>query len=368
MIRNVFRFTMNQNKKSLRRICSSSLAIITSLSVLCVSGCSHGIQRYTPTAQSAITSYECENAPLKTINAGDYWYSIIGEYGKDGYAFSASRSPEEINIIYEAEDSRNWYFEATENYAVWSEDYENYISYKLYTRADNSVTEVFRADETPGFQISNVAIYEDGIYFSYIDYEKETADIVCYDISEETAESVFAADFAKEYSIMNFEIVENYLTATVCINDEIKVVVFELDNQKAPLITDLPEYVFYVYDVSYDYVKSTYALYYRDSDGKEHIGVLNTEENEIKNILTFNENYYAYEDNITCLDGHIYWISQANTSGYIAEHYKLVDYDYIEDVPEEYKHTFYFRLSEEGFYYLSFNNGRDYEKILLSKK
>ena len=313
-----------------------------------------------------LAEYPKTNAPVKIINTGDYWYSLIGTYGNDNYKLTVSENPEDLNVVYEIKDSSIWCFEANNDYAVWSEIKETENKVMLYENSDNKVTDIYTIDTTEDFHISHIGLYKDYVYYIESDYENNTESIVEYNINSNSTKRIYSIQGLEDNVITNLSVKENYLTITLD-NDKIDIVLIDLDSDNKPIITELPENAYYVYDVAYDNINDTYAVYYADKDKKEHIGVYNNKMKEIKNILTFNENCYAYQDCIECYDGHLYWISQANVSGNISDHYQLVDYNYIEDKPKEYKRTFYFSRSSNAMYGLSFDKSGEYENIVLDK-
>ena len=119
----------------------------------------------------------------------------------------------------------------------------------------------------------------------------------------------------------------------------------------------------YTYSVSYDSKNDVCALYYADEDS-EDIGIIKEGETEISSVCTFSENYNAFREEIECHDGHIYWIFQADVSGMVADHYTLVNYNYLKHRPIETKRILDFFRDGSKLYSLRYNE-RDYTHIDL---
>lgn len=313
-----------------------------------------------------ITEYHKDNAPVRMINTGDYWYSLIGVYGNNDYKLTVSESPEDLNVVYEINDTEIWYFEANNDYAVWCEETENESKLMLYKNSDSKVTDVYTADTTDKVGILHIGLYRDYVYYIESDYENNTDSIIEYDIKNNSKESIFSTKLSENNSIMNITVKENNLTGTVLKEGKFEIILIDLDSDNTPVVTELPKNADYVYNTAYDSVNDTYAIYYADKDNKEHIGIYNQKMKECKNIVTFNDNVYANYDYIECYDGHVYWVFQVIASGNVADHYKLVDYNYIDDKIKEYERTFYFSKSNNDMYALSFDS-KMYENIVLDK-
>ena len=147
-------------------------------------------------------------------------------------------------------------------------------------------------------------------------------------------------------------------------SDQVKV--FDLQNKAIVFESALPTDTKHVFAASYDSVNDTCALYYADGDS-EDIGFLKEGDTTISSVFTFAENHYAYQDKLECDNGHIYWIDQANVSGMVADHYKLVDYNYLEHKVVETPRAFDFCRYDGVLYTLSFNKKGKYTYIDLGQ-
>ncbi|MEE0265763.1 MAG: hypothetical protein UD936_09070 [Acutalibacteraceae bacterium] len=343
---------------------------ITSI-ILCCTGCENEVKNNIGEPDSVkaekLTEYPKNNAPVKTINSGDYWYSLISTYGNDDYKLSVAENPKDLNVVYEINDSSIWCFEANNDYAVWNEKRENENKLMLYKNSGSEVTEIYTVDTTNEVHLSHIGLYKNYLYYIETDYKNKSDSILRYDIKNKVYENIYSVKIFDENAIMNLSVDENYLTASVIDNDKVNIVLIDLASDDNKVVTELPENVSYVYDAAYDKVNDTYAVYYADKKDKEHTGIFNNKMKEIKNVVTFNENVYAYQDSIECYDGHLYWIFQVNASGNVSDHYQLVDYNYIEDKPKEYERTFYFNRTNDSIYALSFDKSGDYQNIVLDK-
>ncbi len=214
-----------------------------------------------------------------------------------------------------------------------------------------------------GYQPQNIGIYLDTVYYCAINYDNQEVQVIAYDITTKTTSDVYNVDFdeAKQPYSINLE---NEYLSFVC-SEQIKVL--NLQNNEVVFDSTLPDTIKYVYSVSYDSKNDTCALYYADNDS-EDIGVLKEEQSEIASVFTFSQNHYAYQDKIECHDGHIYWIAQANVSGAVTDHYRFIDYNYLDHKPTEIERTFSFYRNESELYLLRFNKSGDYTHIDLCQR
>jgi hypothetical protein len=145
------------------------------------------------------------------------------------------------------------------------------------------------------------------------------------------------------------------------------ITVLDLNSGETVYKNPLPTDTYYVFSVSYDAVNKACALYYADSDS-EDIGIMKQGDTAIRSIYTFGSNQYAYQDQIQCLNGRIYWISQYNVSGNVTDHYSLVEYDYLSDLPNETQRTLNFYVDEHGEYLLRFDRSGEFHNIDLYQR
>lgn len=310
-----------------------------------------------------IASFDEDDAPSKIVKTDNYWVYLVNTYGGTEYSISVNTAPEELNSVYVTKDVSIWFLEASDKYVVWTEKSDEYYEYKFYSIENKTVDTFFKTDTATGFQLQNIGIYADNIYYSFVDYMKEEANIYCYDVTSKEATPVLNLKYDEDLSPMSFSVENGFLSVA----SSSGVLVMDLSTGGTVFENELPDDVAYVFAISYDQANETCGLYYCDSDS-EDIGIIEKDDSNIFSILTLNENYYAYHDQIKCTNGHIYWISQANVSGNVTDHYMYMDYDYINHEPKHTKRSIGFFVNEEKQYILRFDKDGNYENIELYER
>ncbi len=347
-----------------KRILCAALALIILFALPACGGKDIAVELV---SQTAWAEYDTENAPAKIIDAGGVWYALLGQYGSGSFRLAVGETYENFdNIVYETQNVAIWFFEANEKYAVWGERHGQMCEIKLYTHATGSVSTVRSLDGEAGYQNANVGLYGDGVYFLETDYSAEKSAVMRYDAAAGELSAFYEFTYAEDRSAMNLSLAGGVLLAAGNVGGKKSLVRFDLAKGGAPEVRSLHGSVDYVYDAAYDTVTGSYAVYYKDKNGAEHMGVISAKSDAVANIYTFEENVYAYEDTVSMHEGHVYWVRQVNASGVVSEHYTFVDYDYKSHTRTEYLRTFGFTVAEDGVYLLSFNKA-DYDGIFLSK-
>ena len=340
-------------KKTIRSVIF--LLLISSLFVL--SGCSAFMSQKQP---QIVKSYSEKTAPSQIIKTEDQWAMLHSTYGGQNYTISVGENLDATSNIYSVSDVSIWYFEANQKGVVWCEKSQEFYTYKIYIFETQQVETVFQVAVDKGYQPQNIGIYLNTVYYCAINYDSQAVQVFAYDITTKSTSDVYKVDFdeAKQPYSINLE---NEYLSIVC-SEQIKVL--NLQNNETVFDSTLPEAIKYVYSVSYDSKNDTCALYYADNDS-EDIGILKEGQSDIVSVFTFSQNHYAYQDKIECYDGHIYWISQANVSGVVTDHYKFIDYNYLDHKPTEIDRTFSFYRNESELSLLRFNKNGDYTHIDL---
>ena len=88
----------------------------------------------------------------------------------------------------------------------------------------------------------------------------------------------------------------------------------------------------------------------------------------IRSVYTFGSNEYAYQDQIKCVNGCIFWISQHNVSGNVTDHYRLIQYDYLQDKPMETNRTIAYFIDGKTVYFLRFDKAGNYQNVELRQR
>ncbi len=323
--------------------------------ILILSGCG----RTTPKS-TRIASYPKENAPLQIIPVGDQWVSLVGTYESDDYSISVSDSMETLNPVYSVKDTSIWFFTANDRCIAWCEESESTYTYNIYLFDEEKVETLASIPTKDEYQPQNVGVYQNFVYYTTIDYTAKTVTVHAYDISTKTKGVVLSEPYPEGGAPYVISVENGYLSYA----GYQSVTVIRLDDGEVVFQDNLPKEVEYVYAISYDHINDTCGLYYCDEDS-EDIGIFKEGDTEVKSHFTFNEHHYAYHDQIRCTNGHLYWISQANVSGRITDHYVLVDYNYIDAKPKETQKTFYFYIDGDTLYSLRFNKNGAYDGIDL---
>ena len=341
-------------------------AVLILAVAFCICSCGESVTVYEITEDNAWQVYPADEAPLKTVRAGDRWYSLMGRYNHSTYSLCVSGDYESLNKVYTVTDAAVWFLEATEDYAVFSEMHGSFNRIMLCEGKSGTVSEVFSISTEAGYQNSCVGIYGDCVYFAYTDYAAESAQIKRYRISDGTRDTFAELPYHGEYSCMSLSVDGSTLLAASGTGEDACLMAFDLDTGAEPVKYDLDGKVKVIYACAYDTENGGFALYYSDDKGGEHIATVNKKNGKLKNIYTFGESAYAYQDTLEMRGGHIYWVTQINASGMVADHYRFVDYDTKTDSPEEYLRTFSFTVTEDGVQLLAFNKV-DYDAIYLTE-
>lgn len=345
-------------RKAVLSVKKSSASIIRLLCillplVLLLSGCI----RTAPKA-TRIATYPKDNAPLQIIPAGDRWVALVGAYESDDYSVSVSESPETLNPVYSVKDTSIWFFTANEHCIAWCEESEIAYTYKAYLFDEEKVITLVSINDVDNYQPQNVGVYGKSIYYTNIDYSAKNVTVYAYDITSQTAGVVLSEPYAEEGAPYVISVEDVYLSYAGY--QAIKVI--RLDNGETVFESALPNAVEYVYAISYDSANDACGLYYCDEDS-EDIGIFKEGDTEVLSHFTFNENHYAYHDQIRCTNGHLYWIVQSNVTGLITDHYILMEYNYIDPEPKEIERTFYCYIDGDTVYTLRFNKKGNYDGI-----
>ena len=320
-------------------------------------GCSGNVSTNEP---QVIASFPKDTAPSQVIKTKNHWVMLHSTYSDVNYSISFGEGFVSRNTIYTAEDVSIWYFEANDNAIVWCEKSSEFYTYKVYSFDNQEIDTVFQCPTEAGFQPQNIGIFQDRVYYCAIDYQQKTVGVFAYQLGAKTTAEVFSVVLDEAWQPYSINL-ENTFLSFVC-SGEVKVL--DLQTNETVFDSPLPGAVSHVFGISYDSKNDTCALYYADSDS-EDIGILKEGDEKISSIFTFSQNHYAYQDKLECYDGHIYWIAQANVSGNVADHYRLVDYNYLEHQAVETYRAFNFYRNDSDVYTLRFNRSGNYTHIDL---
>ena len=341
------------------------LAVLLALALFVCSCGQESVQYYEINDENAWTAFPVDKAPVKTVRAGEKWYSLIGRYLHDSFSLSVSEDYGILNEVYSVSGVSIWFFEACESFAVWAEENAAELRFMLYSGKSGEVSEIFSASKEAGFESANVGIFGASVYFAYTDYAAENAAIMRYNTENGELSRFMELDYSGEYSCMSFSVDGESLLVATGKGKNAALIRVNLESGERESIT-IGASAGFVYACAYDSARGGYAVYYCDADGGEHVGTVNAKNGKIKNIYSFGSNVYAYKDTLEFYGGHLYWVRQINASGNVAEHYSFVDYDLESDTADEYLRTFSFSLCGDGAVLLSFNS-LNYDAIYLTE-
>lgn len=342
------------------------LTVLVLTLAMCLCACGENrVTVYEITAEIAWDVYPSEKAPAHAVRSGDTHYMLMGVYNGNEFSLAVKKDGYEKEV-YSAYGVSIWFMEAEGEYAVWCEMTSDARVFKLYDGNNGEVSEIFSASLDAGYQNANVGIYKGSVYFAYTDYTEKSAYIMRYDIGSKTLEKFCTLDFSGETSCTSLSVDRGMLTVSSGTEGNVSLITFDLENGGEAETKKLDGSVDFVYGCAYDTVTGDIAVYYRDKDKKENIGVVKNGKRAPEVLFTFGENVYAYRDTVEIYGGHVYWVNQANVTGFVSDHYRFIDYNYIDGITEEYIRTFSFSLTDDGVVLLSFN-AREYDAIYLSE-
>ena len=320
--------------------------LISSILIVCLlfTGCLN-----TANKGELIAEYPTDSLPKLLATTDEYWFYLLSEYGSSDYTLAIGQSPDEFEKVHSFSDARVWNMAAEEDTVVWCEDHDTKNVYNMYSVEKGEVTEIFTSDKTNGHQLANMGIYNGNIYYGYTDYSNSHSGIYRYSPESGETTEIFTIPFIEDPCIMALGFDNEYIS----IASDKDITVINIENGEVVYSYTLEDNIEYVYALSYDFPNGTMGIYYYDQ--AEQIGVI--KDDELLSVFTLNTNHYVYNENILCKNGHLYWISLANVSGRIIDHYVYVDYDYNTHKPVEVKGTFGFVFKNDSTYLLRMGKG-----------
>ena len=344
------------------KILLCALCVVLTLA-LCA--CGGGTKLYNITEENAWWTFPVEESPVKTVNAGEKWYSLLGTYLGNEFSLSVSESYGEINVVYSTHGADIWFFEANEHCAAWSERSAEGLRFMVYNAETGETKEVYGTEYGELFEPANVGVFGKSVYFAAVDHAAKSAAVMRFSVETGELSELCALEYRAEYTCTSLSADGSTLLLSFGNAGKAKLLKLDLEGgNKAE--TALEAGADFVYGCAYDSAEGGLAVYYRDTDGREHIGTVNAKNGRIKNIYTFSENVYAYRDTLELHGGFLYWVTQINATGSVADHYKFVVYDCKKDTAKEYLKTFSFSLEEDGVTLLAFNSV-NFDAIYLTK-
>lgn len=307
-----------------------------------------------------------DELPSLMAVTGETYYIMTCNHGYGDYRLSVSDKIGELNFVYESKYTNILHLYADGDYAAWVEEYDHYYDYKVYDKEKDKVISINKVDSGKnGYQIMQMGIYDKKLYYDWIDYDNGKTYIKSYDFESGKHSTVHKADFP-EAGPNTLEVKEGILLSYRTTTTGGILLRKDLETGKEANI-EIPDSVSHLYAASYDKANDAYAVYYvYENSEDEHLGIFNPDDCEIREIFTMAAGTHAYHDKVTIDKGHLYWVIKNHNSENFENKYTFIDYDYLNEIPDEYQSTFGYALSDDSIYKLSFIGG-DELKINISK-
>ena len=295
--------------------------------------------------------------PVKVICTGERWWMLLGRVGEMHYQVSVSDGPNVINPIYDTpEECVITNFTATENYVAWCEEFSWGYRFNVYDPETGIVTP-FHEIHSPYLQPIDITIYEDFIYYGFIDYDNYYSSVMRYYINTGETESQYGTFFFGSNSLQGMNSNDAELIFAN-MNRYEKTVFTRLDmnlqGDWQNLI--LPEQIGYVRALDYDIIEDCYAVYYETRDASQAdvettLGIYRPGDNEIKPIAGFPTGSCIYHNDLEARNGTLFWINMEG-DGSNPDKYQMVIYDYLTDTMRTHPGVVHYSFTEDGMYYL----------------
>lgn len=334
------------------------------LALLCLFGCSGCsiLFRYKTNRNPVLASFPTNRSyPERIEPAGDAWFALLGTYENNDYSISYGKSLDDMKTIYEGEKNDIWFFEACEDFVVWSEktaDPDKTIvrEFKIW-QVSSEMTRTFATVRGSTYNPENIGIRNDRIYWCETNTGSETAAVMEYDVPHGTVKPYFRIPYSGETSIFCITVDEEYLTVAYRNEEKVPTVtVLSLDSGETVLTRVLPAWMMHVYAVSYDASIDRVAVYLYRSDKEECLYLVGPDpETDPFLICSFEEDITAFSDRVKCRNGHVYWVFVLHKGGYVSDHLFLADYDFQSDTITEYRRILGFSVAGETMHTISFN-------------
>lgn len=307
-----------------------------------------------------LASFEKGSARSHVIPVGEYWYSVIGEYGKSEKQISVSRAVDEINVVHTAEGGELSSFVASDGGCAWAEKNDDGYFYYCYSLKNDKVKKICTS-AAEDWQMQKIGISGETVYYAYVAYADSSAAIYSYDMASGKTAELCPLTYEAEATIDCLSVSGGYLSAVTLKGDGSVLLSVELATGKTDEIP-LPDGVGRVFDVAFDGVTQKWALYFSD-ENQEKIGVLDG--GEIVTLAAFSPIQFAYRDEIDFLDGKVYWVRETTDTEPSEAKYVLVSYDYASGDSKEYENVFFFNVNSNGLITLNYDGKESFERVDL---
>lgn len=288
------------------------------------------------------------STPCRLVHAGDWWYAMLGTYGKPDATLAIGPAPDQLTPVYSA-DAYVWgTLAATPDNAAWVQEEGGTLTWMLFTRASGETVAVHQetfGDERPCF---GVALDEGAMYYVRSNMTAGTAEVVRRSLADGT-ETVL---YAPVCPISSLALREGELALAQQAETGWELLRLDAENGDMIAMKKLPATVEMVFTVDYDPRLRTYAVYYA-GEGREHAGVYINR--ELLSIFTFGSNSYAYDDAMVFVNGHLIWTIKYEVSGLIADNFVVVDVNLLTGDIAEHERSMHFVVDGKQLLLLTIN-------------
>lgn len=307
-------------------------------------------------AEAPLAIWPKEHAPQRILHVGDCWYAMMGTYGGPDAELAVGPSPDALETVYQA-DAYVWSFVASQTHAAWTQRTagDGTLEWMLYDRATGETTLVHSEPEGDVRPCFSIALTQDRLYYVRNEGSDGAGCVYVRSLADGTdtpwgeAQGRIGAIAVRSDMLVLVQQEESGWTLHV----------MDTSGRREYKALEMPERVAQIYDVDYDPSTGLFGLYYMDTENAEHAALLTWP--RMYNLFTFSRGVYALGDNISLVDGHFRWTVQIEASGYVTDHYRVVDYDVLHNQPVEHLRSYWCAPAEEGLLVLSFNADGAYD-------
>lgn len=287
-----------------------------------------------------IGGYSSEDGviPEKVIETDGFYYALIENYAGDKpYSIAVGEKPEKLHAIYTSnKKSSAWFMDADGGIAAWTElagdKGQKVLVYNKYNRKINTIY------STKSNNIcQNIGVNNHFVYFAMEDSNKKEVYIACYDAKKNIIKRVAGTGIKSskngENSLNCLNVNYGNLVYSYSQKGENIIRSIDIDKNdnyeyKARTIKLKKKEVKYVYALAFDGLSQCIGLYYTEPGGTDALGYIDTDDDFLYFFDYFEDEVYAYHDQLTCSNGVLLYVEQINSSGNILDHYTLRGYEF----------------------------------------
>ena len=335
---------------------------------LCISSCGTAKKGIMLNAEF-IKQYDTPGEkPYYTTHADGLYYSMCHTYGGFEYNLSVSGTLEQINHLYSTDTVDIIRINANERFATWGErsNREGGMEIKVFDKSTQEVKCVYKVSEYVDEQEKTILqfpiteLYEDRIFFIDRGDNRDTAILMEFDISSNTAQEFCVLDEYHDFQPV-LKLKDQWLmSAGGNQNDGVQIMMANLVQGEVDWIA-LPKSVARVHAIDYDTQNNRLCIYYATSDEKEYIGLFTMDGILIKDIYSFGSKYRMWSDDILCHGEYVLWNHYTKPKSgreELASLCNFIAYDTETDILYDFPGGFDFFFAEDRLYVNRFGNDR----------